>query len=67
MSARITAQTDHSITLEVTIELLPSMLESERGIQVALNKAGCLATGSALERFDTDGSSPGDGHEPMDQ
>ena len=42
MSASITAQTDHSITLEVTIELLPSMLESERGIQVALNEAGCL-------------------------
>ena len=44
------------VTLEVTIELLPSMLESERSIQVALNEAGCLATGSALERFDTDGS-----------
>ena len=56
MSATITAHTDHSITLEVTIELLPSMLESERSIQVALNEAGCLATGSALERFDTDGS-----------
>ena len=56
MSATITAHTDHSITLEVTIKLLPSMLESERSIQVALNEAGCLATGSALERFDTDGS-----------
>ena len=56
MSATITAHTDHSITLEVTIKLLPSMLESERSIQVALNEAGCLTTGSALERFDTDGS-----------
>ena len=40
MSATITAHTDHSITLEVTIELLPSMLESERSIQVALNETG---------------------------
>ena len=51
MSATITAHTDHSITLEVTIELLPSMLESERSIQVALNEAGCLTTGSALEQI----------------
>ena len=56
MSATITSHTDHSITLEVTLEFHSSMLESERSIQAALNEAGCLATGSALERFDTDGS-----------
>ena len=56
MSATITAHTEHSVTLEVTIALPSSMLESERSIQAALNEAGCLATGSALERFDTDGS-----------
>ena len=56
MLATITAHTEHSIPLEVTIELSSSMLESERSIQAALNEAGCLATGRALERFDTDGS-----------
>ena len=56
MSATITAHTEHSITLEVTIALCSSMLASERSIQAALNDAGCLATGRALERFDTDGS-----------
>jgi hypothetical protein len=56
MSATLIERTEHSLTLQVTIPLAASMLASERRIQSALNEAGCLATGAALERFDTDGA-----------
>jgi hypothetical protein len=44
------------VTLEVKIKLSGSMLGAEESILAALNEAGCLATGKALERFDADGS-----------
>jgi len=56
MVATITKRTEKSITLEVEITLRGSMLESEERIQAAFNEAGNLATGEALQRFDTDGS-----------
>jgi hypothetical protein len=45
-----------TITLEVKIKLSGSMLESEESILEAINEVGCVATGEALTRFDTDGS-----------
>jgi len=56
MSATIVKNTEDSVTIEVTIPLEGSMLESEEVIQRELNEAGRLATGKALERFDADGS-----------
>lgn len=44
------------MTLEVTVRLNDSMLDSEQAILSSLNEAGSLATGEALKRFDTDGS-----------
>ena len=44
------------MTLEVTVQLSDSMLDSEQAILSSLNEAGSLATGEALKRFDTDGS-----------
>ena len=55
--ARITHQSGDEITLEVTVKLSGSLLESESGIQDACNEVGSLATQKAIERFDTDGSS----------
>ena len=55
MSTLIAEESATSITLQVTIDLSDSMLESELEIQAQLNAAGVLATGKALERFDTDG------------
>jgi hypothetical protein len=56
MSATLIERTEHSLTLQVTIPLAASMLASERLRESALNEAGCLATGAALERFDADGA-----------
>lgn len=56
MSARITGQREGSITIEVTLPLVGSMLEAEEAIQDALNEVGLLATEEKLKRFDTDGS-----------
>jgi hypothetical protein len=44
------------ITLEVKIDISGSMLSAEDAILAGLNSAGCVATGEALKRFDTDGS-----------
>ncbi len=55
MSASIISSDTTSITLQLTIPLTPSMLETEEVIQAQLNAAGCLATAKALEQFDTDG------------
>ena len=44
------------MTLEITVKLSNSMLDSEQAILSSLNEAGNLATGEALKRFDTDGS-----------
>jgi len=56
MNATIKSQTNDAVTIEVTVSLANSMLKSEENITAALNEAGCLAAGAALERFDADGS-----------
>ncbi len=52
----ITHNTNGSITISVTIPLKGSMMEMENTILNAVNDVGCVATGIALKRFDTDGS-----------
>jgi hypothetical protein len=47
---------ESSVTIQITIPLSRSMLETEEAIQQALNEAGVLASGEALKQFDTDGS-----------
>jgi hypothetical protein len=55
MEVKIKEQTKDKIVLEMEIELKGSMLEMEENILVALNQAGKLATGEALNKFDTNG------------
>lgn len=55
MSAEVVSARSDEVTLQVTIKLSGSMLEMEDNILTALNEAGNLATGKALERFDADG------------
>ena len=56
MLASIVSQTDNTVTLQIKITLAGNMMQMEENIQDALNAAGILATGKALEQFDTDGS-----------
>jgi hypothetical protein len=56
MGATLTKVDGDTITLEITVNLSGSMLDSDESILGALNDAGCIATGEALSRFDTDGS-----------
>lgn len=56
MRASVISVDGDVVTLEVKVRLSNSMLEAEESILAALNEAGCLATGKALERFDADGS-----------
>lgn len=56
MPATIVRSDANSVTIEVTISFSSSMLSSEDEIQIVLNEAGQLATGKALEQFDSDGS-----------
>lgn len=56
MSARIIKKDGGKVTIEVDIELEGNMLSQEEAIQLALNEAGKLATRTALENFDTDGT-----------
>ncbi|MCP5494323.1 MAG: ISKra4 family transposase [Leptospiraceae bacterium] len=56
MAAKILKCDKDKVYIEIEIKLTNSMLETENIIQSSLNEAGCLATGKALERFDTDGS-----------
>ena len=51
----IVHNTNGSITVSVTIPLTGSMMEMENTILDALNDVGCVATGEALKRFDTNG------------
>src|SRR6202011_2624955 len=44
------------VTVQVSIKLTRSMLDTEEAIQQALNEAGVLASTEALKQFDTDGS-----------
>src|SRR3954453_20425603 len=55
MSASIIERQENSVTVQVTIPLSRSMLDTEQAIQQALNQAGVLATAEALKQFDTDG------------
>ncbi len=56
MSVSIRSVDGDEVTLEVKIRLSGTMLEAEESILAGLNEAGCVATGKASERFDTDGS-----------
>src|SRR5947209_7254901 len=56
MSAAIIERQENSVTVQVTIPLSRSMLDTEEAIQQALNQAGVLASAEALKQFDTDGS-----------
>jgi len=56
MPAKILRSNDREVKIEITVLLGDDMLENELAIQEAVNEAGVLATGSSLERFDTDGS-----------
>ena len=56
MSASIVSRTPNSITVQIQISLQGPMLSVEEGILDATNQVGNLATGEALERFDTDGN-----------
>jgi hypothetical protein len=51
----IECKDDHCV-IQITVPFGKSMLASEDSIQSCLNEAGALATGKALEQFDTDGS-----------
>lgn len=56
MSATIIERQEASVTIQISIPLTRSMLETEEAIQQALNQAGVLASAEALKQFDTDGS-----------
>ena len=56
MSATIIERQETSVTIQITIPLTRSMLDTEEAIQQVLNQAGVLATAEALKQFDTDGS-----------
>src|SRR3954471_12292112 len=56
MSATIIERQESSVTIQVSIPLSRSMLDTEQAIQQALNQAGVLASAEALKQFDTDGS-----------
>ncbi len=56
MSASIVSSDANSVTIQVTIPFGSSMLATEDKIQDCLNLVGQLATGKALEQFDTDGA-----------
>lgn len=55
MEVKIKQQTKDKLVLELEIDLKGSMLEMEENILKALNSAGNLATGEALNKFDTNG------------
>jgi hypothetical protein len=56
MPATILERQENRVTLQLTIPLSRSLLETEEAIQQTLNQAGVLATAEALQQFDTDGS-----------
>lgn len=55
MAAKVVSRDGNVLTLQVTMELGSSMLETENLILSSLNEAGVIATRTALEQFDTDG------------
>jgi hypothetical protein len=56
MSATIIQSSAESVTLQITIPLSKSFLDTEEMIQSVLNEAGTIASGAALKQFDTDGN-----------
>lgn len=56
MSAQIISRDGNKVTIQVTVPLKGSMLESEQSIVDSVNQVGVLATKEALSQFDTDGS-----------
>jgi hypothetical protein len=56
MPATIIERQENTVTIQICITLSRSMLDTEEGIQQALNEVGVLATTEALKQFDTDGS-----------
>jgi len=56
MTAQVVSVNGSRVTLQVEVDLGGSMLEMESSIQDAVNGVGTLATGEALQRFDTDGA-----------
>lgn len=56
MSAEILERTDEYVTIAVKIPFSDTMLETEESIQALLNEAGAIASGEALQQYDTDGS-----------
>jgi hypothetical protein len=56
MPATVQQVSETEVLLEVRVPLGRSMLDNEKAIQSALNEAGNLATGKALEAFDADGA-----------
>ena len=54
--AKLISKSKKSVKIEVEIPLGQSMLQSEEQIRTSLNEVGVLASQSALENFDTDGS-----------
>jgi hypothetical protein len=54
--AKIISRSGNRITLQLDIELTGSLLNMEESILGGCNQLGCLATGEALRRFDSDGS-----------
>ena len=55
MSVSIVSSDATSVTIQVTIPLRSSMLDTEEEIQSQLNAVGRLASGKALGKFDADG------------
>jgi hypothetical protein len=49
MAAKIIRKEGKKLTMEITIDLEDSMLDSEEVIQAVINEAGTLATEEALE------------------
>lgn len=56
MPARITDRQTDVVTIEIQVPLSRSMLDTEAAIQQSLNEAGVLASQTALQHFDSDGS-----------
>jgi hypothetical protein len=56
MAATLIERQETVVTIQIQVSLSRSMLDTEEGIQQALNEAGVLASTEALRYFDTDGS-----------
>jgi hypothetical protein len=56
VAAQIISRDGNDVTIQVTVSLKQSMLESEQSIVDSVNQVGVLATEEALNQFDTDGS-----------